>query len=177
MPQGYPIAARRGMSGILVPAHMSAKKNCAACGKQIPDVAVVCVFCSAKQPSPEDAEAAAPAVAAATAAVTHHTDPTLVGIKASDVEAELAKGDAPAAEVKVNGASATTMAQLQEAAAPAAAPAAAGEIPEPTVEAPAPTTKRMPMIEVEPWGGLGRLIMGIGGGVLIALFFCPWHGV
>ena len=33
------------------------------------------------------------------------------------------------------------------------------------------------MVEAEPWGGLGRLIMGIGGGVLIALFFCPWHGV
>src|SRR5206468_1381725 len=29
----------------------------------------------------------------------------------------------------------------------------------------------------EPWGGLGRLIMGIGGAVLVALFFCPWHGV
>ncbi len=32
-------------------------------------------------------------------------------------------------------------------------------------------------VEAEPWGALGRLIMGIGGGVLIALFFCPWHGV
>src|SRR2546427_808687 len=29
----------------------------------------------------------------------------------------------------------------------------------------------------EPWAALGRLIMGIGGGVLVALFFCPWHGV
>jgi hypothetical protein len=48
-------------------------------------------------------------------------------------------------------------------------------IPEPTVEA--PITRRQPIIDVEPWGGLGRLIMGIGGGVLVALFFCPWHGV
>ena len=32
---------------------MSAKKNCVTCGKQIPDVAVVCVFCSAKQPGAE----------------------------------------------------------------------------------------------------------------------------
>jgi hypothetical protein len=49
-----------------------------------------------------------------------------------------------------------------------------GSIPEPTVEA---TTRRLPILDLEPWGGLGRLIMGIGGAVLVALFFCPWHGV
>jgi hypothetical protein len=31
--------------------------------------------------------------------------------------------------------------------------------------------------EAEPWGGLGRLVMGIAGAVMVALFFCPWHGV
>jgi len=175
---------------------MSAKKNCAACGKQIPDVAVVCVFCSAKQPTadPELADPTAPPATAETAAAEpvgivskHHTDPTLVGIKASDVEAALAdrpENKPPATENGSNGASgahpATTLAQLTEATTPAAAPVAAreaGEIPEPTVEPPISTTKRLPIIEAEPWGGLGRLIMGIGGGVLIALFFCPWHGV
>ena len=181
---------------------MSAKKNCAACGKQIPDVAVVCVFCSAKQPAadPELAEPAAAEAAAATGEAaparvsqSHQTDPTLLGIKASDVEAALK--DKPVAEPAPtvnggsNGASATTMAKLAEATSqppvesPAATPRATpvatgeGEIPEPTVEAPQITTKRIPIVEAEPWGGLGRLIMGIGGGVLIALFFCPWHGV
>lgn len=161
---------------------MSAKKNCAACGKQIPDVAVVCVFCSAKQPS-ADPELTEPAAAAATAAATdvvskHQTDPTLIGIKASDVEAALADGGgepahAPSPDGGTNGASSTrptaTMAALTEATSEAA-------IPEPTVEPPT-TTRRQPIIDVEPWGGLGRLIMGIGGGVLVALFFCPWHGV
>jgi hypothetical protein len=181
---------------------MSAKKNCAACGKQIPDVAVVCVFCSAKQPA-ADPELAEPAAAEATAATavaagetasarvsqSHQTDPTLLGIKASDVEAALkdkaVSEPAPTVNGGSNGASATTMAKLAEATsqapveAPAATPMATGEgeIPEPTVEAPQITTKRIPMVEAEPWGGLGRLIMGIGGGVLIALFFCPWHGV
>jgi len=87
---------------------MSAKKTCAACGKQIPDVAVVCVFCSAKQPT-ADPELAEPAAAAATELVSkHHTDPTLIGIKVSDVDAALADKaeSAPAAADRpVNGAS------------------------------------------------------------------------
>jgi hypothetical protein len=160
---------------------MSAKKTCAACGKQIPDVAVVCVFCSAKQPT-ADPELAEPTAAAATEAATivasevaskHQTDPTLIGIKASDVEAALADGEAahpPSTDGGTNGASTTrptaTMAALTDATE--------GSIPEPTVEA---TTRRLPILDLEPWGGLGRLIMGIGGAVLVALFFCPWHGV
>jgi hypothetical protein len=166
---------------------MSAKKTCAACGKQIPDVAVVCVFCSAKQPTadPELADSAPEtATAAATVAATemvskHATDPTLIGIKASDVQAALdEKKDPPpaTAEAPANGTSGAHAAAV--AAAPElAARAPAAEIPEPTVEAPPIITRRLPMIEAEPWGGLGRLIMGIGGGVLVALFFCPWHGV
>jgi len=96
---------------------MSAKKTCAACGKQIPDVAVVCVFCSAKQPTadpelaestPETATAAA-TVAAADVVSKHATDPTLIGIKASDVQAALAEKPAdspqPTADSPTNGAS------------------------------------------------------------------------
>ena len=198
---------------------MSAKKTCAACGKQIPDVAVVCVFCSAKQPT-ADPELTEPVAGAATAAATeavvskHATDPTLIGIKASDVKAALAeKSDGPAAapsENGSNGASATHPTAMMAATAPETSPAAAAASPaaetgpaaatpaaaipaaaipaaaipaaarpaaavaEPGEETP---IRRMPLIEAEPWGGLGRLIMGIGGGVLVALFFCPWHGV
>ena len=152
---------------------MSAKKNCAACGKQIPDVAVVCVFCSTKQPSADPELAEGTAAATQDVVSKHATDPTLLGLRASDVQAALQdKADGAPATVEggSNGASAahpaTTLDALTEATD--------GGIPEPTVE---PPTRRMPLIEAEPWGGLGRLIMGIGGGVLIALFFCPWHGV
>src|SRR5512135_3708094 len=93
---------------------MSAKKTCAACGKQIPDVAVVCVFCSAKQPTadPELAESAETATAAAATEVVskHATDPTLIGIKASDVDAALAdggEGHGAPSDNGTNGASST----------------------------------------------------------------------
>ncbi len=198
---------------------MSAKKNCAACGKQIPDVAVVCVFCSAKQPTadPELGDAANgasdPPSGAATAAATesvvskHATDPTLIGIKASDVKAALQEkidGQAAAptengsngtsathptavmAAAPADGAAATAPATASAPAATASASAATAsaaaaaerEAAEAAVEPSADTPiRRMPLVDAEPWGGLGRLIMGIGGGVLVALFFCPWHGV
>ena len=180
---------------------MSAKKNCAACGKQIPDVAVVCVFCSAKQPTADPELTETPAAAATVAATEivskHATDPTLIGIKASDVQAAIeekkAEGGQALPDNPTNGASTAHAAETATAtaaasasaasasataavSAPAAAVPALGEIPEPIVEPPTPV-RRNPLIEAEPWGGLGRLIMGIGGGVLIALFFCPWHGV
>jgi hypothetical protein len=164
---------------------MSAKKTCAACGKQIPDVAVVCVFCSAKQPSadPELAAADSPQSTVDSAVETvskHATDPTLIGIRASDVQAALEeKADSrpSAADSPTNGTSAhapdgvdAQSAAIAPAAAPAVAPAAA----------PAVAVERRPSTVdsgLEPWGALGRLIMGIGGVVLVALFFCPWHGV
>lgn len=161
---------------------MSAKKACISCGKQIPDTAVVCVFCSAKQPS-SDPELAEPAATAAAAIVSKHaTDPTLIGIKASDVEAALvdkAADSRPPAADSTSGSNGTPAATRPTAAMPVIAPAvtaaAVAEIPEPTVEKPQ-RAPRQPIVEAEPWGGLGRLIMGLGGAVLIALFFCPWHG-
>lgn len=193
---------------------MSAKKTCSACGKQIPDVAVVCVFCSAKQPT-ADPELAEPATGAATAAATeamvskHATDPTLIGIKASDVKAALAeKSDGQAAAPSENGSNGASAAHPAAVMAGASAAAASPAATEPAATEPAAASattaaspamasgatavsaaaamvepgeetpiRRMPLLDAEPWGGLGRLIMGIGGGVLVALFFCPWHGV
>jgi hypothetical protein len=152
---------------------MSAKKACVSCGKQIPSVALVCVFCSAKQPS-SDPELAEPAAEAAQLVSKHATDPTLIGLKASDVEAALADKADAAADAPANGASSQTRPTAAMSAVAVEAPAA-GEIPEPTVETPQ-RARRLPLVEAEPWGGLGRLIMGLGGAVLIALFFCPWHG-
>src|SRR5689334_21152815 len=93
---------------------MSAKKTCVGCGKQIPDTAVVCVFCSAKQPSsdPELSEPGTVDAAATQAAIVskHATDPTLLGLKASDVDAALeekAESRVPAADRPSNGASST----------------------------------------------------------------------
>src|SRR5256885_5350614 len=164
---------------------MSAKKTCVGCGKQIPDTAVVCVFCSAKQPTsdPELAEPAAAGVdvAAAQAAIVskHATDPTLLGLKATDVDAALkvdspqSTGDSPG-----NGASATRPTATM--AAVTLDTPSQESIPEVDVERPARIVDRRPSTvdaQFEPWAALGRLIMGIGGGVLVALFFCPWHGV
>jgi len=171
---------------------MSERKTCVACAKQIPTVALVCVFCSAKQPSaeqeadqePEQAQAQSPVPVEATQPVSKHaTDPTLMGIKAADVAAALAEKPADAAPPPTNGTSAATrptaaLPKVEADNTPATAHRVEAEpIPEPMVEPPRARPRPVLGVEVEPWGGLGRLIMGIGGGVLITLFFCPWHGV
>ncbi|HEX4462317.1 MAG TPA: hypothetical protein VIA18_30280 [Polyangia bacterium] len=197
---------------------MSAKKTCVSCGKQIPSVALVCVFCSAAQPeasastadAPDAATAAdaAPAVevAASSNSGRHHTDPTLLGIRAEDVRAmaaaqtaEAAAANGPAtngtpAAVRPTAAMAAVVAEPDAAVDVASADAGAGqtitvdedtpataidsEPSQPTIDAaPLPIPRRSPVYVGEPWAGLGRIIMGIGGAVLVALFFCPWHGV
>src|SRR5260370_25945028 len=57
---------------------MCVKKNCVSCGKQIPSVALVCVFCSTRQPAPSLDEA--DDLVSLTA-----TEPTMVGFKLSDL--------------------------------------------------------------------------------------------
>jgi hypothetical protein len=203
---------------------MSAKKTCVSCGKQIPSVALVCVFCSASQPEAPVDETAAKAEAVATDATPtveiasssnsgrHHTDPTLLGLRASDVQAMVAEQTAAAANgtpsaVRPTAAMSVVVPESESDAATAAAaavtagpeaaahadagagqtisideetPATAvdSEPSQPTIDvAPLPITRRSPIYVSEPWAGLGRVIMGIGGAVLVALFFCPWHGV
>ena len=198
---------------------MSAKKTCVSCGKQIPSVALVCVFCSAAQPeaSASDTATAPQAAAATDAAPTvevasssnsgrHHTDPTLLGIRAEDVRAMAAAQAAEAAAapssngtpaaVRPTAAMAAVVVPEPEVAAeaPARVDAGAGqtitidedtpatavdsEPSQPTIDpVPLPIMRRSPVYVGEPWAGLGRVIMGIGGAVLVALFFCPWHGV
>ena len=167
---------------------MSAKKTCVSCGKQIPGGAPVCVFCSTTQPS-SDPDLAEPADGSASAQALSRsaTDPTLLGIKASDVAVALAEKTAEPAPSSANGTPAATrptaaMAVVSAIDEPATAtPTAAvpGTIPDAVVEPPPPRPRLRRQLagDVEPWGGLGRLIMGFGGAVLIALFFCPWHGV
>lgn len=159
---------------------MSAKKACVCCGKQIPSVAPVCVFCSGKQPS-SDPELAEPGPEAAQLVSKHATDPTLIGLKASDVEAALVDKAAEAAptDSPANGASSQTRPTAAMATVPAPATATAQptarELSEPAVSRRG-RERRLPAVEAEPWGSLGRLVMALGGAVLVALFFCPWHG-
>jgi hypothetical protein len=174
---------------------MSAKKNCVSCGKQIPSVALVCVFCSTKQPAPSLDEA--DDLVSLTA-----TEPTMVGFKLADlagapgVAAEAHEPhDKPASSSPgSNGAStrptgivpaledtqAMTMPSLAEAKPEAPAPAPASPAPEtasPVDDVEIVVTRPRRGAEAQPWASVGRLIMGIGGSVLVALFFCPWHGV
>lgn len=114
---------------------MSAMKACVACTKQIPSVAVVCVFCSGSQPcrDPELAEPEPPA-------------PEVAALPPPETPAESEEGEgADAAESSGTD---------DESAWPE--PSFAGAVP-PTV--------------------LMRLLMTLCGAVLLALFFCPWHGV
>jgi hypothetical protein len=179
---------------------MSEKKTCVACGKQIPSVALVCVFCSAAQPDSGDAAATAGATGtgsgtsaaeAATLVSNHATDPTLLGLKTSDLQAALAEapgagsGGAPPA----NGTPAATRptAAIPVVTAPSDDDGVPAHEPESAVSAASDDDRDFVPVEVappeqmpepiEPWGPLGRLVMGVGGLVLVALFFCPWHGV
>jgi hypothetical protein len=60
------------------------KKPCTACGKQIPGVALDCVFCGARQPAGETVEAIAGTDIAAPAS-SSRTDDTLVAFRAGDL--------------------------------------------------------------------------------------------
>jgi hypothetical protein len=187
---------------------MSAKKNCVACGKQIPSVALVCVFCSAKQPAPsmDDADDLVSMTA---------TEPTMVGFrisdlsgangvngtssraaaaaeeagaKAQDAAAPDASHAAPSDAATVNAEAAASAAAnaTADAAATAGAATEIGAAAEAAASEPAAAaedpldivvTRPRRLAEPEPWASVGRLVMGIGGFVLMALFFCPWHGV
>jgi hypothetical protein len=187
------------------------KKPCSACGKQIPSVALDCVFCGAKQPEASGTDIV-------TSASSSMTDPTLVGLRASDLEGApkpnplmgmpTGEMNAAVAVALTEGAHANATANGDSGSeAGAAFPSQAKltgvlpaiQAPEPEPEPPpAPeqpagrpadvSTAEVPLHRAEaevaaaaeterPFEGLARGIMGVGGAVLIALFFLPWHGV
>ncbi len=176
------------------------KKKCVGCGKQIPSVALDCVFCRARQPLLADGEQ--PAVDPSERASLHATDATLVGLKFSDMEAAMkaaqAQAAGPAAEVAPaaaeaghsNGDAYPSQAKLTAAMPAVVVPVGTPTAETPTVETqvvertaepeatPAPDREAAPSpLDDRPFGSLGRTVMGIGGAVLIALFFLPWHGL
>ncbi|MFI5288200.1 MAG: hypothetical protein ACHQ17_01055 [Polyangia bacterium] len=176
------------------------KKGCTACGKQIPSVALDCVFCGAKQPVEASAELA----------TVHATDPTMsfrladlegaspesAAAESAPVSTESPKSTEPGKENGVNGAAqmpsqarltaAMPIAAIASAVAEAqVAPAVMKETPvAPSATEPA-TVDEKPRAAVRPsvpgferpFAGLSRTVMGVGGVVLLALFFLPWHGV
>jgi hypothetical protein len=168
------------------------KKPCVSCGKQIPSVALNCVFCSARQPPPDfgDLDVLRGAVERAkeqaaggmfdedAASKTEHT---LVGLRIADLGA--AK-EAPREPAPTNGSAAPGQAVAAPAAvreAPAT-PAEGAKAPEAKAPEALPSTER-PTRELGvalpglPWAQLGRGLMGSAGAVLMVLFFLPWHGV
>lgn len=142
------------------------KKTCIGCGKRIPEVALDCVFCSAKQPGPVLDEELG--VERAAPPSLHATDPTLIGLKLAEVEAAVAARTpprtAPAGGPPVDGPTATrhtpAMGSAETAVAAPSPPRAEGE----------PSAREL------PWSGPSRLLMTVAGVVFVVLFLLPWHG-
>lgn len=188
------------------------KKRCVGCGKQIPSVALDCVFCSARQPTEGDVVVAG-----------EGGGQPLLGAGTAEINAVVAQVDTPAAEpaneahAGANGAAAVEVppqtkltgvmqavqipvaaevAPPPQADPPVAQPVApAPEVAQPVAPAPeadpvdaipvAVVTEAAPVRvgrrrtapEPRPFAGLARVVMGVGGAVLIAVFCVPWHGV
>ncbi len=187
----------REKSDILSPV----KKSCVNCRKQIPSVALNCVFCSARQPAPDfsDVDVLFDAVERARSKSETHatispsgaaggsglfdddpssqTEHTLVGLRIADLST---RDDAPRAK-ETNG-------SAQARAKPVEPTPAAEKKPEPkAAEAKKPEPRPTPEPEVRPqarpreltarpWESLGRAVMGVGGAFMILLFLMPWHG-
>jgi hypothetical protein len=193
------------------------KKPCAACGKQIPSVALDCVFCGKHQPIEGGGDQPIPPSLENTQAISMPAQP-LLGAKTSEVSAVVAqleehKPDAPANGEQANGekslpsqaklTAAMAAVQLPPELTAAATGGAAEPAPEAKPDAPMPSkaahtavmtavtpeslaaaveTPRAsepvaPVDDARPFLGLSRTLMGVGGVVLVALFFAPWHGV
>jgi hypothetical protein len=174
------------------------KKSCVNCSKQIPSVALNCVFCSSRQPAPDfsdvdvlyDAVERARTKSEARAAVTpeesgglfdedpsSHTEHTLVGLKIADLSTRIEE-----AAKEYNGsahpATATPAAErAPEVEAKKPEPKPEPKKPEPQPEA-EPIVAREPTVAPtgRPWESLGRAVMGVGGAFMILLFLLPWHG-
>ncbi len=157
------------------------KKPGVGCSKQIPEAALHCVFCGAKQASADSASEVAsaddvpsslgealrraadgPPAPATSEAPAHPSKAgvTLLGLKVDDVQAAIAahaaRADAPVTPIPLDPTPARGLPVL-------------GEAPRPSAPAAWPSRAR--------GARCVRLVMASGGVVLIALFSLPWHGV
>jgi hypothetical protein len=177
------------------------KKKCVSCGKQIPSVALNCVFCSSRQPAPDfsdidvlqDAVDRARSKSEARAAVSasgglfddddpsSKTEHTLVGMRIADLGH---LDETKPKETKDTNGSPAQLRHTQAIPVVEKPPEPKLEPkPEPPKPAP-PATETQPPAPVAreevasglPWEMLGRVVMGIGGAFLMLLFLLPWHG-
>jgi hypothetical protein len=163
------------------------KKSCVQCGKQIPSVALNCVFCSSRQPAPDfsDVDVLQDAVDRARSKSETHavmaasggmfdddpassqTEHTLVGLRIADL------GITEALQKETNG----SPPSLRHTAAVPVLEARPEPKPEPIVEKPEPRPEpALDLAAGPPWEMLGRAVMGVGGAFMMLLFLLPWHG-
>jgi hypothetical protein len=170
------------------------KKKCVSCGKQIPSVALNCVFCSSRQPAPDfsdidvlqDAVDRARSKSEAHAAVSasgglfddddasSKTEHTLVGMRIADLGH---LDETKPKETKDTNGSPAQLRHTQAVPVLEKPPEVKPEPAPPAAEAqpPAPVV-REEVASGLPWEMLGRAVMGIGGAFMMLLFLLPWHG-
>jgi hypothetical protein len=172
------------------------KKKCVACGKMIPQVALDCVFCSARQPV--DDGQGTPA-SAATAEATPAPEPErqmpsmtkltgmMQAVRLEDVMPVEKPAEPPPAEPPVEKPAETAKPAVEKPAEkPAQKPAekpAAKPAKEPRPEQPAESSRPSPSpdgaMKGEPrdYTHAARVVMGLAGAACVILFLLPWHGV
>ena len=147
------------------------KKSCAGCGKQIPEAALHCVFCGAKQDTgPDEASATGqvggeehPESTEPQAAASSRAGVTQLGLRAVSLNAE-----DDAAEDAASTSGAVPNAPISLDATPVRGLPVLGELPrrsEPVVRPPVPFV----------WPA--RLLLALSGATLLVLFSLSWHGV
>jgi hypothetical protein len=181
------------------------KKKCVSCGKQIPSVALNCVFCSGRQPAPDfsDVDVLQDAVDRARSKSETHatispsgsasgglfddepgsqTEHTLVGLNIAHLDLEGAFANRPETNGSQQLKNTQAMPAVQLPVEPVEVKKPEPKKPEPKVEA-KPVVVEKPRREVvprddadHPWDMLGRAVMGVGGAFMMLLFLLPWHG-
>ncbi len=133
------------------------KKACVGCAKQIPEAALHCVFCGAKQPS-------SPAVGEA--------EPTSdIGLRVEDIDKEIGSGEAERATQERRNTGAVLAGPSSDSTPVRGLPILLEDPPTPRVQRRAQHRPSAP-----PFAHLMRVVLGLSGITLLVLFNLPWRG-
>ena len=161
------------------------KKACVGCAKQIPEAALHCVFCGAKQPSePESGPAepvsgeitvGEPAAQAAPAPTSSRAGVTLLGLRVEDLDKDLAPApgehqDEHEAQKRLNTGAAYAGVAID--ATPVRGLPVLPEDPPPLLV----ERRAERRIGGPPFAQLTRILLGVSGITLLVLFNLPWRG-